>query len=61
MQQRNKNRIEKQNLKNGDLVYLNDDDNPLISWPLGIVENVYAGKDSLCNIRPEVHTDGKYS
>ena len=29
MQQRNKNRIEKQNLKNGDLVYLNDDDNPL--------------------------------
>ena len=38
--------VYKNETEKGDLVYITDDDNPFLSWPLGIVENVYAGNDS---------------
>ena len=61
MQQRNKNCVEKRNLKTGDLVYITDDDNPPLSWPLEIVENVYAGNNDLVRVVQVKTGNGKLS
>ena len=50
MLQRNKNRVEKYNLRNNDLVNQCDIYNPSLLWPFRVVERAYTGNESLVRL-----------
>ena len=59
MQTRSKNMSEKQNLTKGDLVYITDDNSPLLSWPLGIVHETYTRNGNLVRVAKIKTGNGK--
>ena len=48
LQPRKKWTREKDNLKEGDLVLIADDDVPPLQWPLARIITIYTGNDDLC-------------
>lgn len=48
LQQREKWNMDQAPIKVGDLVIVMQENTPVLSWPLGIVQELYLGKDNIC-------------
>ena len=50
LQQRNKWKVQRENLKPGQVVLVKDNNLPPLSWKLGVIKNVFVGNDGLVRV-----------